>query len=132
ISIASQRRATLRPIGQQQLAPATRKSQVHPRCRAQAFCSVVVPGMEKIAVSVDVHESSSASAPHSMQAAKKDAAVTANDYRESMPRQDLIYFLRQSERECTNRQTVADSRPRLSLELIGRSLERYNFLRIEC
>ena len=85
VGIAGKRLANLRPIGQQQFTSAARKSQVHSRCRAQALCCVVVPGMKEIAVSVDVHESLPTGAPHSMQAAKEDAAIAANDYRKSMP-----------------------------------------------
>ena len=58
VGIAGKRLTNLRPIGQQQLTSATRKSQVHSCCRAQTLCSVVVSGVEEIAVSVDVHESS--------------------------------------------------------------------------
>src|SRR6266545_4070244 len=97
VGIAGERFANLRPIGQQQLTSATRKSQVHTRCRAQTFCSVVVPRMEEIAVSVDVHQSSPTSAPRTMQATKQNAAIAANDYRKSTPLEDVTYLLRQLE-----------------------------------
>src|SRR5437870_812258 len=95
VSIAGEWLANLRPIGQQQLTPATRKSQVHTRCRTQAFCRVVVSRMEEIAMSVDVHQSPSTREAHTMQAAKKNAAIAANDYRKSMPLEDVTYLLRQ-------------------------------------
>jgi len=86
--------------------------------------------MEEIAVSVDVHESSPTDAPHTMQATKENAAIAANDYRKSIPLQDVAHLLRQLERERTDGQTIAYSRPGLSLELISGSLERYDFRHI--
>src|SRR5437763_7040539 len=88
--------------------------------------------MEEIAVSVDVHESSPTDAPHTMQATKKNAAIAANDYRKSIPLQDVTHLLRQLERERTDGQTIAYSRPGLGLELIRRSLARYDFPSIYC
>ena len=79
VSVAGKRLANFRPIGQQQLTSATRKSQVHTRRRPQALCCVVVPRMEKIAVSVDVHESSPTGAAHTIQTTKEDAAIATND-----------------------------------------------------
>src|SRR5262245_53614845 len=96
------------------------------------FCSVVVSGVKEITVTVDVYESSPSGEPHAVQATQNNAAVTADDYRKSTFLKDVTHLLRQLQRKRTDRQTVTNSRSGLSVELILWSLERYDFLRVQC